>query len=248
MLIEVIFAGRVGALSLLLGGHRGLPPTLRAHLGRDARLCGCHVLEFALNEIGHRQPGQGLVFLTSLSRFRVLRNSELGMTAFGHSRVEPEDPALPISISSSDNEHLNDLARAPPQSMREVEAIGSRSGETNIMRFRNLKKATPATDPLVMDNLAWNKAALAPNFLESPTPYSPMILPGFDEEEYMNRPDEDEDISEPIHAREMAPTNEDANLAEEARKTIAEVYGERSVEEIGRDDGEDASRDPPPEL
>ncbi|GFS32684.1 hypothetical protein Acr_00g0024020 [Actinidia rufa] len=293
-----------------------------------------------------------------------LRNSELGMTTFGHSRgttdvcliistspnavstnarrsfelpitgrsvVEPEDPALPISISSSNNEHLNDLAHAPPQSVREVEAIGLSSGEANIMRFRNLKKATPATDPLVVpndfatfyeetsktmksllviqhvqlsksdgdlrlhgralgraeegqalsgrwdkysrqvvevrfesllegwrpclaelsileDNLAWNKAALAPKFLESLTPYSPMILPGFDEDEYMNRPDEDEDISEPILARDMAPTNEAANLAEEARKTIAEVYGERSVEETRRDDGEDASRDPPPEL
>ena len=47
----------------------------------------------------------------------------------------------------------------------------------------------------------------------------------------------------------MAPTNEVANLAEEAGEmTAAEVSGERSTGEIGREDGEDVSRDTPPEL
>ena len=35
------------------------------------------------------------------------------------------------------------------------------------------------------DNPAWTNAALAPVFPEPPVPYSPMILPGFDEE-YVN--------------------------------------------------------------
>ncbi|GFS29945.1 hypothetical protein Acr_00g0009250 [Actinidia rufa] len=64
------------------------------------------------------------------------------------SAVELEDLALPISISSSDNEHLDDLARAPPQFMREVKAVELNSGEANIIRFRNLNKATPAAGPL----------------------------------------------------------------------------------------------------
>ena len=59
--------------------------------------------------------------------------------------VEPEVPTLPISISSSDNEHSDNLAYAPPQSMKEVEIIHSfreandsdvSSNETN--KFQNM--------------------------------------------------------------------------------------------------------------
>ncbi|PSS07752.1 Hyphal wall protein [Actinidia chinensis var. chinensis] len=57
--------------------------------------------------------------------------------------VKLEDPTLPTSISSLDNEHSDNLARVPPQSMIEVEAVGLSSGKADIMRFRNLKKATP---------------------------------------------------------------------------------------------------------
>ena len=67
--------------------------------------------------------------------------------------VEPEEPALPISISSSDNEHLNDLAHAPPQLARKVEIVHSfrepndseaSSGEVNMVKFKNLhQKDTP---------------------------------------------------------------------------------------------------------
>ncbi|GFZ19131.1 hypothetical protein Acr_27g0008700 [Actinidia rufa] len=64
------------------------------------------------------------------------------------SAVELEDPALPISISSSDNEHLDDLALALPQFMREVKAVEPNLGEANIIRFRNLNKTTPAAGPL----------------------------------------------------------------------------------------------------
>ena len=43
-------------------------------------------------------------------------------------------------------------------------------------------------------NPAWAKAtpALAPEYPEPLAPYLPMILPGFDEDEYVNRPKEDE--------------------------------------------------------
>ncbi|GFZ21128.1 hypothetical protein Acr_29g0002900 [Actinidia rufa] len=37
------------------------------------------------------------------------------------------------------------------------------------------------------DNPTWAKAALKPSFPESPKPYSPLILLGFNEEEYMNQ-------------------------------------------------------------
>ena len=91
------------------------------------------------------------------------------------------------------------------------------------------------------DNPTWTKAVLAP---VSPASYSPMILLGFDEEKYVKWPDEDKDIQESILARDMAPTNEASNHVEGAGEAIAEVSRERFVEETG----EDASRDPPPEL
>ena len=90
------------------------------------------------------------------------------------------------------------------------------------------------------NNPAWTKAAPASEFQEFPTPYSSMILPGFDEE-YVNRPNEDEDVLEPILVHDVAPTNKAANLEEETGETIAKVFGERFVEETGRDDREDAS-------
>ncbi|GFS41177.1 hypothetical protein Acr_00g0072800 [Actinidia rufa] len=85
---------------------------------------------------------------------------------------------------------------------------------------------------VLKDNPAWTKAALAPEFPEPPTPYSPMILPSFNEE-YMNRPDEDEDVLEPVVAPVVAPTNEAANLAEETGGMVAKESREKFTEEIG---------------
>ncbi|GFS34532.1 class I glutamine amidotransferase-like superfamily protein [Actinidia rufa] len=171
------------------------------------------------------------LFLASLSGFRALRNSELGMTAFefndrfkhrsekckeairaankqksrdvdvdalllyephnrhkiprriaefsGHASLDPvnseeeeevinqlvlnkrwgravfvvelEDPALPISILSSDNEHSDDLARAQSLSVGEVEDVGPSSIRADTMRFRNLKKKiTPTANPAII--------------------------------------------------------------------------------------------------
>ncbi|GFS36310.1 hypothetical protein Acr_00g0045300 [Actinidia rufa] len=101
---------------------------------------------------------------------------------------------------------------------------------------------------ILEDNPAWTKVALIPEFPESPMPYSPMILSSFDEEKYVNRPDEAEDVPKPLLARDVAPTNRAANPTEETGEMIARVSRERSVEETGRDDGEDASQDPPHEL
>ena len=53
------------------------------------------------------------------------------------SEIEPKDSTLPTSISSSNNKHLDDLARCPPQSVREVEVVGPSSVEFDKMRFRN---------------------------------------------------------------------------------------------------------------
>ena len=56
------------------------------------------------------------------------------------------------------------------------------------------------------------------------------------------------DVPEPIPAHVVASTNETANLAEEAGEMIAKVFGERSTEETGREDGEDVPWDPLPKV
>ena len=72
--------------------------------------------------------------------------------------VEPKVLALPISISSSDNEHSDNLAYAPPQLVGKVKIAHSfgeandsdtSSGKFNKVRFRTLgqKKNTPVADP-----------------------------------------------------------------------------------------------------
>ena len=68
---------------------------------------------------------------------------------------ESEDPALSISISSSDNEYSDDLAHAPPQLVREVEIVHSLRepndsdaslGETNMVKFKNLHQKDASLD------------------------------------------------------------------------------------------------------
>ncbi|GFZ00995.1 hypothetical protein Acr_14g0006300 [Actinidia rufa] len=317
--------------------------------------------------------------------------------------VELEDTVLPISISSSDNEHSNDLANARPPSMREVENVGPSSIIVDIMRFKNLKKKTmSAADPILnsleaplldkrkgkefsvgyhvakrchrplqrdlrdhgnfvndaacsgknhdidnfdiayliliffpvllvlessksdgdlklheqvqdssyvaatqaqnkaanaeailaqlqavaygpvyervfnkgvsqvtevhsesflegwiaclaeldipKDNPTWTKDALALEFPEFLAPYLLMILPSFDEEEYMNKPEDDEDVPDLIPDLVMAPSNEAATLTEEVGGMIDEAFGEKFVEKTEGDDGEDVVRDPPLEL
>ncbi|GFS42840.1 hypothetical protein Acr_00g0082000 [Actinidia rufa] len=50
------------------------------------------------------------------------------------------------------------------------------------------------------DNLPWAKTAPATEFPEPPEPYSPMILPDINEEEYMNQLAEDKDVADAIVA------------------------------------------------
>ena len=57
--------------------------------------------------------------------------------------VELVNVALLISISSFDDEHYDDIVRVPSQSMRGVEIVSPSSGNSDIMKLRNLKKATP---------------------------------------------------------------------------------------------------------
>ena len=67
------------------------------------------------------------------------------------SLVKPIDPALPISISSSDNEHPDDLAHARPSSVGEAQDVGLSLVGADTIRFRNLKKKSmPATDPAII--------------------------------------------------------------------------------------------------
>ncbi|GFS37393.1 hypothetical protein Acr_00g0051720 [Actinidia rufa] len=82
------------------------------------------------------------------------------------------------------------------------------------------------------DNPVWSKAAPAPEFLESSTPYSPMVLLDFDKEEYANQPEENEGVADPV----VSPSDKAAHLTKEAREEATE----EAVEGV--------SRDPPPEL
>ena len=77
------------------------------------------------------------------------------------------------------------------------------------------------------DNPAWAKTAPAPEFLKPLAPYSPIILPGFDEEEYVNRPKEDEVVDEVVD-----PSNEAAQLADEAGQTTVEGTGEDATQDL----------------
>ena len=63
--------------------------------------------------------------------------------------VDPKAPALPISISSSDNEHSDDFAHTPLQHVKGVKIVhsvgqahdsGTSLEDTNMVRFKNLKK------------------------------------------------------------------------------------------------------------
>ena len=60
--------------------------------------------------------------------------------------VDPKVASLPISISSSNDEHFNDLARAPLRPVSGVEILHL-FGEANDfeMSFRNLKKKAALT-------------------------------------------------------------------------------------------------------
>ena len=97
------------------------------------------------------------------------------------------------------------------------------------------------------DSPAWARAAPALDFLKSPAPYSPLILPSFDEEEFMNRldEDEDEDALEPVPDPIVTPGAEAANLAEEVGRTVVEVSEKRSAEETGVGGGEDEDQNSP---
>ena len=85
------------------------------------------------------------------------------------------------------------------------------------------------------DSPTWAMVAPALDFLESPTPYSPLILPGFDE--FMNRPDENEDALVLVPGPVMTPGAETANLVEASEESFAE--------ETGVGGGEDADRNSP---
>ncbi|GFS42556.1 hypothetical protein Acr_00g0080520 [Actinidia rufa] len=70
--------------------------------------------------------------------------------------------------------------------------------------------------------------------------YSPLILPDFDEEEFLNKVEENEVAPEPVPDFSVAPNIEVVDSAEEVGKAVAEAPGDRSTEETGADDGEDA--------
>ena len=76
-------------------------------------------------------------------------------------------------------------------------------------------------------------------------PYSPLMFPGFDEEEFMNRLDEDEDALEPIPGLVVTPGTEAANLAVEIERTVIEASKERVAEETGVGGGDDADWNSP---
>ncbi|GFY88907.1 hypothetical protein Acr_06g0008470 [Actinidia rufa] len=60
--------------------------------------------------------------------------------------VKLVDAALSIFVFSSNDEHSDILIRFPPQSVRGVKIVGLSSGNLDIIKLRNLKKAAPATN------------------------------------------------------------------------------------------------------
>ncbi|GFZ10859.1 hypothetical protein Acr_22g0002570 [Actinidia rufa] len=85
------------------------------------------------------------------------------------------------------------------------------------------------------DNPAWTKATPAPEFHESLAPYSPLILPNFQELEYVNRPNKDENADDAV----VALGNDAANLIEEAQRIAVEGFGEENTEEAREDIAQD---------
>ena len=90
------------------------------------------------------------------------------------------------------------------------------------------------------DNPTQFKAAPAPEYPEPPAPYSPIVLPNLDEDEYVNRSEEDEDATNAT----VVLGNASTNLVEEAGVAIVEASRERTTEEPE----EDVVRDLPPEF
>ena len=88
--------------------------------------------------------------------------------------------------------------------------------------------ACPTELGILEDNPAWAKATSAPEFPDLPTPYSLIILPSFDEEEYTNRPEEDEDVVDVV----VAPITEVDKLVKEAEKTTAKEARKQPQREL----------------
>ncbi|GFZ12790.1 hypothetical protein Acr_23g0011750 [Actinidia rufa] len=72
------------------------------------------------------------------------------------------------------------------------------------------------------DNLAWSKATPTAELPDSPKAYSPMILLDFNEEEFMNWPDEEDGIEVPVNDKTTSPIEETAPPAKETRKIATE--------------------------
>ncbi|GFY92890.1 hypothetical protein Acr_08g0012860 [Actinidia rufa] len=87
------------------------------------------------------------------------------------------------------------------------------------------------------------RAAFALDFPKPLVPYSPLIFSSFDEEEFLNRPNEDEGALELVSDPVVALGIETTNPIEEVGRTIAEAFEERPAEESGVGGVEDV--DPP---
>ena len=69
-------------------------------------------------------------------------------------------------------------------------------------------------------------------------------MPDFDEEEYINQPEEDEDVADAT----VVSVNVAINLAVEAGRTVVEAPGRGTAEETREDAEGDAAQDLPLEL
>ncbi|GFS30025.1 hypothetical protein Acr_00g0009740 [Actinidia rufa] len=147
-----------------------------------------------------------------------------------------------FSTAELGKQDVVDLTEESSEEIRELLMMQQvQSHPRELLPFRNRMKQQSAELKKTKkklgiheDNPAWAKAAPEAELPESPESYSPMILPGFNEEEYMNQPAEE--------GGEVA-------LADE----VAERTGEAAAEEAGEDAaqdqaGEDAAQDPPPKL
>ena len=80
------------------------------------------------------------------------------------------------------------------------------------------------------DNPAWAKATPTLELPAPPAPYLPMILLGFNKEEYMNHSDEDEEVVDAA----VASGNKVSKLAEEAGKKPRKKLGKKLRSMLGK--------------
>ncbi|GFZ14408.1 hypothetical protein Acr_24g0005980 [Actinidia rufa] len=158
---------------------------------------------------------------------------------FGYNEKSVSDTACLVSLKGNGN--LGSYGRTvglakEVQKEDEQLRIQAEEGQALAGRCRSTKDRFGCQFCIPEGNPAWTKSTPAPKFPKSSPPYSPMVLPGFNELEYLNRPEESEDAADVTGSL----ITEATNLIEEAGM----VSLEESMEGVTKVIVKDASQDP----